>query len=443
MKIKFLLLILILVVVLSSCSPSGTDLTGFLKPPQTSKEMQVLQEAIKRILKDNTSMLFPLSGNYRNTLIIKDIDNDELDEALVFYSSNDDKKLAHILILKMVRDKWVIFTDIEGEGSNIDIIDFIDYNLDGRQELLCGWGSLSSENKGLSIYSLFESSPKELLILPYSSIFITEITKDQPLGILALINSTNNITPFTAKLILTKDNIPQVVSECSLNYMPKSFLSLAYGSLNKANAFYIDEKLDETYIQTEILQWDGKQLLNLSANIDISSFDENLKRASNILCQDIDNNGSIEIPKSAVFVEKQAIISVENIKAIEWVNFNGSSFKHNSYCISNLNERYYITVPPNWLGSVYAKKDSLSNRINFYFKKDTVENNELLFSVFAYNKIEWDEKKNINGFSLIKQQSDRIFAVKYENTNSNKAKEFIPSIDELKKIFVQTTIKHT
>lgn len=444
MKLKFLLFIFIFVLTLSSCSPSGTDLTGFLKPPQTSKEMQVLQDAIKKIVKDTSSMLFPRSGDYKNTMVLKDIDKDEIDEALIFYSSNDDKKLAHILILKMVRGQWVTFADIEGEGNNIDIIDFNDYNSDGRLELICGFGILSSEIKVLSIYSLFESSPKELLTMRYSSIFITEIAKDKPFGILTIINSTNktnNLTAFTAQFILAKDNLPFVVSECPLNSVPKSFLSLAYGNFNNDNAFYIDEKIDDTYIKTEILSWDGNQLLNISSNIEKSISDENLKRANNILCQDIDANGLIEIPKSAIFVEKQAIISAENIKAIEWVNFNGLTFEHNFYCISNLNERYYIIVPQNWLGSVFAKKDALINGINFYFKKDTVENNELLFSVFAFNKAEWEEKMNINGFSLIKEQSDRIYAVKYETSNSEKARLFIPTVDEIRKLFVQTAIK--
>jgi hypothetical protein len=400
--------------------------------------MQLLQSVIKKAIGDTATMLFPVSGAYRNSIIMKDIDNDEQDEAAAFYSSGSAQKQAHILILKKTRGTWVATNDILGSGSDIDIIDFNDFNSDGKQELIVGWSLTNSENKGLSVYSLSDNSSAELLSLPYSFIHIAQLSNDSK-GIL-LLNSDKKSLKASAKLITNFENKPKVVSECDTFYGVLAYNSVVYGSMEKTNAFFIDSSLDETIMQTEILEWDGSTLKNLTFADGKLLFEGDLKRTSNLLCQDIDGDKIIEIPKTITAIDTKPLTLNDAIMPTKWYYFNKKEFIHDFYSVINTSERYYFTIPEKWINLISIKKDATKKTISFYLKGESADKNELLFSIFSFNEAEWQSAKGTNGYLLIKEFTDRIYVVKFSEGGSAKARELIPKLDEVKALFVQATV---
>lgn len=437
-KRLFALFLFVLVFLLSGCSNINADLSGYIKPPQNSKEMQLLQGAIKKAIGDTATMLFPASGTYRNSIVLKDIDNDNIDEAAVSYSSPAAQKQAHILILKKTRGTWVTTNDITGSGSDIDIIDFNDFNKDGKLELIVGWSLTNSESKGLSVYSLSDNSSAELLSLPYSFIYIPEFSKDSS-GIL-LLNSDKKSLKANAKLIMNVENKPKVVSECETFYGVLAYNSVVFGSMGKSNAFYIDSSLDEVNMQTEILEWNGSELKNLTFSGGKLLFEADLKRTSNLLCQDIDGDKIVEIPKTITAIDTQPLTLNDVIMPTKWYYFNGKEFIHDFYSVINTSERYYFTIPEKWINLISIKKDTTKKTISFYLKGESADKNELLFSIFSFNQTEWQTGNGSNGYLLIKEFTDRIYAVKFSESGSVKARELIPKLDEVKALFVQATV---
>ena len=250
-----------------------------------------------------------------------------------------------------------------------------------------------------------------------------------------------NLSFAKAFLISSFEKSPKVIAKCDLGAKIKTVLSVAYGKLNNQDAFYIDEVVDESFLQTEILSFDKVNISNLTSALLKPKIQDNLIRGNTLFCQDIDGDNIVEIPKIAGFVEKQAVASSISVLGIDWVNFNGTDFIHDFYSVVNLNERYLFTFPEKWLSSIVVKKDLTSNGIGFYLKNETVEKNELIFSLLAFNNEEWKTKKIVYGYSLFKEFSDRIFALKKESNQSFRALEYNVSNEELSKLFSQVTVK--
>lgn len=434
-RLIMLLTLLIVLFNFSGCSSVGTDVEGFLKPPQSTKEMQKLGGDIKKIIGNDTVPIFPGSGSFRNSVNFTDIDNDGTDEAAVSYLANTEDKLAHILILKKIKDNWVTFCNIKGSGMNIDVVDFIDFDGDGKKEIVAGWQLLETGGKGLSVYSITETGPGEILTTSYTTLFITALDKSNIMGIFTVASDIKSAKA-TGKLIKNENGLPRIVSECVMDGSALSYGSIYYEQAGTGGNFYINESKDDTILQTEIIKWDGASLANLSYANDNLLFADYLRRTGNIYSQDIDSDGLIEIPKNYDISIKQNTLT-ENISLTEWFNFSGSGFTHKLYSLINSKEIYYINFPANWLNKVLVK--NLGTALTFYIK-NVGGNDESLFSINALSPDEWKSKEGLTGWAQIKTYSDRVYALYTFQSLSSAAKNYLPAIEEVRQMFIQTAI---
>ena len=112
---------------LSGCYSGGID--QYFSLPQPAEEYLQLQQLIDQEIAAGSEYAAPLRGNYRQSVQLADLDNDGVDEALVFFRDKDGN-LKIIIFIVVGREYRQVLT-IQGEGRSIGSIDFADMNADG------------------------------------------------------------------------------------------------------------------------------------------------------------------------------------------------------------------------------------------------------------------------------------------------------------------------
>ena len=76
---------------------------------------RLLQQAFEKTVSDSDGIVMknPLSGNYTSSYLVFDMNNDNIDEAFVFYSDLSEDNLACVSIFKIENDDWSFISKIK------------------------------------------------------------------------------------------------------------------------------------------------------------------------------------------------------------------------------------------------------------------------------------------------------------------------------------------
>ena len=94
-----------------------------------------LQNIIDEVLASGAEYAAPMAGSNRQSVQLRDLDGNGKEEALVFFRSGEERPLK-IYILRHENENYSVAAIIEGDGANVDSIDYIDLNQDGWNEIV-------------------------------------------------------------------------------------------------------------------------------------------------------------------------------------------------------------------------------------------------------------------------------------------------------------------
>ena len=129
-----MLVLCLLALAFTGCS--GTKMkspTGLMRPPLSAGVDSELKSAFlsaatgkgKAASASEISLISPLSGDHRSAFVLHDIDNDGVNEALVFYKLESEPSKEHMNVLDNVNGKWVSVNDFSGTGTGVNIVSFV------------------------------------------------------------------------------------------------------------------------------------------------------------------------------------------------------------------------------------------------------------------------------------------------------------------------------
>ena len=99
------------------------------------------------------SLISPLSGDHRSAFVLHDIDNDGVNEALVFYKLESEPSKEHMNVLDNVNGKWVSVNDFSGTGTGVNFVSFVQMTETGCPAILVSQSLYENDaSKILSVY---------------------------------------------------------------------------------------------------------------------------------------------------------------------------------------------------------------------------------------------------------------------------------------------------
>ena len=90
-----------------SCGCSIADLSrdNLLRPPKSMGDEAEIEQLIASTAKDGYTLKYPKSGSNRSAIIMHDLDNDNVDEAIAFFREKDGSTGVHMLVMYVSDDE--------------------------------------------------------------------------------------------------------------------------------------------------------------------------------------------------------------------------------------------------------------------------------------------------------------------------------------------------
>lgn len=431
-NIAKLTMLFILFGMLSGCFfKSGKDLYALPQPPEEYVE---LQRVIENVLNGGAEYAAPVSGGNRQSVQVRDLDGDGVEEAIAFFRSDDEKPLK-IYIFKLIGEVYELVIKIEGDGASIDSVYFSDLNQDGMNEVVVGWMMSNDITKVLSVYSLKDWEAEEIYQCGYSEYTLFDFDSDGALELLALRHDGVNLTG-TAELV----NFTESGAASSAAQMSKgtnSILRIISGYLQDGvPAVFVASYYGSSNVVTDIFAMKNEAICNITLD-EWTDVSVETVRSYGTYATDIDRDGAMELPQPVQMPSYESDDTAEKYWRIIWRSFYLSgSPRVKMVTYHNYTDGWYFRLPESWADEITVKRsDSVSGEKTVTFMIWRGEDLEPLpimriYALTGYNRV---ERATLGNRKFLTTSGESLYA--YEFLSAYSGWEHALSAEEVESRF--------
>lgn len=342
---------------------------GLMRPPLSAGVDSELKSAFlaaatgkgKAASSSDISLISPLSGDYRSAFVLHDIDNDGVDEALVFYKLENEPSKEHMNVLDNVNGKWVSVGDFSGTGTGVNFVRFVQMTETGYPAILVSQSLYENDSsKILSVYVCTGTEEKltvkDVCTEVYSIMENIDVDSDGQLDIFLIQQDlTNNNSPrSTAKVF--KMNASGTLDEFGTARLDGGISKYCSIQTDKVSAssplrIYVDAIKGDAQAITEVLYWStsSKSLVTPMFSLDTQS-NMFTARSELLASQDYDGDGIIEIPSQRPLMGSRKYESPKNLYAqmnvTSWIEVHSSKDFQFTETLVNAADSYILDFKP-------------------------------------------------------------------------------------------------
>lgn len=398
------LLLAALLFCLSGCYSGNID--QYFSLPMASEEYRQLQSLIDKELASGSEYAAPIHGSYRQSVQLSDVDGDGADEALAFF--RDAAKNPKINIYDSENGEYRLALSISGEGSSIGRIDYADLTGDGQKELLVSW-QISSGLSVLGVYSLAGWSGDVLLSTDSAEFVTGDINRD---GCDELLNlrAANSTTYLVDQYTFPLGQEPQATS-AALSAGISALQRLRMVTLaGDAPALLAESTLTTGDLVSDLFVCRDGSLINLTMNR-TTQISETRRSYSLVYAQDIDGDGSTEIPHPQQLYSR----GDEVFWSIAWFRYDASgrasTIMTTYHCVT---DNWYLVLPSGWdVGLTVRRDDSVSGEravILSRLRSDgSLEDYVAIYAITGENRY---ERARLDNRFLLQEEGTTVYAAK-------------------------------
>lgn len=418
MKFLHRIIACLLPVLLTGCSVE-INIDALLTPPRLSGEQEQIYQALQEAAGSDIRLKYPKSGSYLSAFIIADIDNDESEEAIVFYEKNTVSASGlRINILDKIEDRWQSICDRSAEGSEIEKVMISQLGSSDRINIIVGYSTANQSEKYLSVYA-YENSYLEQTLTHSYALFDVADTGSSLYPDLILLGAVSTAEPaYAAVYQLAEDDLyHEYKYRFSDNYT--DYQQLIYGKLpDGRTALYVDAATGTANLQTEILCLEttesDTQLCNLLQRCGRTA-EETVRRAG-LFSMDIDSDGSPEIPVQEVFLGYEEAAEPEQIRRTDWLTMQENQIFTEYESYYHINDGYVFMLPDEWKQNVTVINNMTENEIQFCaYDAEHPEDMPVLLRIYlAYDEADRDDHLHA-GYQLLHTKGTASCLVRTES----------------------------
>lgn len=359
-----------LTIALTGCSMS-VSVETLLSPPTLSAEQEEIYRELEKSVGRNIKLKYPRGGDYRSAFVVRDIDDDDGDEAMVFYEGSDIRSGESALRLKFLdkrNGRWEAAYDLACPGNEIDSVAFEDLGGDEYGlRIILSYTLLNQTEKAVSVLKYVDGTPIELLSQTCSCLEVTDLNRD---GQNELVIVTSNKEQKTAAALMYAENAEdggsmRLISSASLSGGASDYLRVTKGDINADTpALFFDYSLGGGKSGTDVVYCYGNGLFSPTSNADKITRQINDNTAE-VYSFDINDDDIIEIPATEPLPGYENYPINAKLYAVKWFNVKNDSFVESAYGYYSGKFGFSLMFPERWQGSVTAIAEHNSNSVLF------------------------------------------------------------------------------
>lgn len=346
LRLAFLLALLTL---LGGCSLGGS-IDELYSLPQMADEYLELQHAIDGVLATGAVYSAPVDGTHRQSVQLCDLNGDGTEEAVAFFSAAGEKPLKIYFFLQ-TENAYERVAVIEGDGSSIESIDYVDLNGDGWMEAIVGWG-MGGDLKMLEIYTLKGFQVASTAAADYSRYLTADLNGDGRRELAAVRRGTTEASGSVTVYSVSADGETTAASE-RLSLGMDGITRLSAGALKDLPGALFVEGSCQGGLVTDILTWQDGQLSNITLDPD-SGVSEGTLRSSTAAFQDLLGDGMPLVPMPRpLYAQGETVYRV-----LDWYGYN-SRGKRTIVCTTyhNYSDSWYLILPESWGSDITLRRE--------------------------------------------------------------------------------------
>ena len=358
-KSRLKILIVIIFSVIASMLLSGCILRisadDLYRLPQVSEDYLRLQGHINAIINEGAEFAPPISGPNRQSVQLKDLTGNGINEVIAFFRIPGYSTLK-IYVFEMIDGDYSVAMIIEGAGTAIESIRYVDMNGDGNLEIIVGW-QLGDALKYMEIYSIIDFDPQLLAGAEYEGISIFDINNDRNDDIIIVRLPTPESSAIAKIFTLCEDRDIQI-SQVNLSAGIETISRVIRGTLIGGEpAIFIESegRFYEGSFITDVLALRNDEFTNISLR-QISGISEQTVRQRRILSADLGGDNIIKIPSPRrLYSPGETAYYV-----MDWYSFaiNGASrLEMTTY--HNPIDEWFLILPLDWRERVAVRREDV------------------------------------------------------------------------------------
>lgn len=423
-------------------------------PPMSSDDQVQIHEALSRSVGGDKQILlkYPKRGEYRSAVILRDIDGDGAEEALAFYTYNENGHpiKVRMSILDKEDGKWNVKYTEAGVDWDVDFVSF-DYITSKSGNIIVGYGNSDDMgivlNKTFKVYeykdnilslvgldavqeyrqAIFVDKPgtnqKDIMTLSCSNGSV----KDEVLIRLFRYEngSFRQVNPFKGNKSSYDDSYNEATSIKIFSDDPDGIKYNIEIKDQNTVLVYLDYDLPRSYLlSTHIVAVTNNMFY------EVTNTNFKLYRKKGIYVQDVDNDDVLEIPTEfedgGVRILNDRFGQSSYIKYIKWMVVDGTRYTEKYNMIYNDLDSYGFIIPDEWMGRVQVKITSDERELIVYTLEDDDSHvPEEILSIISVSRQNSTTSYDPEGYKYLYQNDDYKFYVK---TDTDKEFEYYDGV---------------
>lgn len=443
MKIKAIAALLA-VLLLTGCS-AGASMENLLTPPKLDAQQNEIYQALINSVGSSIQLKYPKGGDYRSAFVVRNIDDEDGEEALVFYESDSVQTGEGALRLKVLdqhNGKWQVVYDLACIGSEVDSISFTSIGTGSSIDILIRYSMLNQTEKSFSVLNYSDGIMRELCAASYSCLEVFDLNSDGEDELVTV--STDKATGISMAAMYSRvDGSFQKISEAELVGAHAEITGVTKGLLaENVPALFLDYTRSQGVYGTDVIYCRANGIVSpdgVGVDADsgiVSRFTNNYM--ADVSCYDIDGDGYLEIPSMTALPGYETLPRAEQLCAVQWYTVKDNSLVAEHYGYYSSKYGFALLFPNRWRGVVTAVPDIQNNEIIFigYDNRYGLEVNSST-ELMRIRIIDRNDLQAMNAAASLKVLGSNDECVYcYSETDGYRTGKLALSEDELKNSFI-------
>lgn len=317
--------------------------------PKSSQAYVDLQTKINAE-KGAAEYIAPLSGVNRQTIQLVDVDGDGVQEAVTFFRDTQSDKPLKILIFRQdERGDYQVSARIEGVGSEIESIDYVELDEQPGMELLVSWQASAAVHT-LVGYALPQGQAVELLRSGYSRYLTADLDGDGREEI--ILSQTEGASPhLRLEYYDGRQGAVTLVNAAALSEGVTDISSWTAGVLEgQVPALFVTSNLEEDLLVTDVLTVGEDGLRNISLDKNTRRSACTCRYAPGVRPGDRNGDGLTEVPMG-VPVAAYGESTVDQFWWLDWLHYRADGVGSRVMTTyQSTDGSWYLEIPEDWTG---------------------------------------------------------------------------------------------
>lgn len=435
MKRKALLLtaVFLLAFLLSGCSAMFLDAGNLMAPPGATGTRQEIQYALKAAAGDELNLCYPESGAYRSAIItVSDFTGSKINDVVAFFYSPENGENVNIAFLtQMDGENWKVIFQKEKAFSLVDRVAFSDFDGDGIDEILVGWGSPIGQKSDICVYDFSNDKMTEIdMETSYNELAVGDFTGDKSSELILLSlakteaggensEAVSVLSPAQARMYDLFGGKMRCLSELELDSSVIRYSLVTVSEVcSGKTACALDCATANSKMLTQILYFKNSQDgLSVFPPLSEEAMNETSRSAAGLFSRDVNNDGYLEIPTQ--YYLPSAYENYNNEASpldlvVSWKRFDAENTQLLlvSREIIKGRDGYSVSLPIGWEDKVCIY---IGDNMLTLYEWDGSERGELIYQIVCTDQTDLDTL--YNKYELMYSEGGRYYAVLFGNSS--------------------------